>query len=222
MKDIAMTVIDHPATPMKPSAKFWDRHAKGYAKRPVANQAAYEEKLRVTRAYFDPTMEVLEFGCGTGSTALAHAPFVKHILATDISAKMLEIAEEKARSGAIENVTFQRVEFDDITAPADGFDAILGMSILHLLDERNPAIAKVYEMLKPGGIFVSSTACLGDTMKWFKIIAPVGRFFGLIPLVRIFTEQALIDSITGAGFRIEHQWRPEESVGVFILAKKPG
>lgn len=217
-----MTVIDNPPAPMKPTAKFWDRHAAGYAKRPVANQAAYEEKLRVTREYFDPTMEVLEFGCGTGSTALAHAPFVKHILATDISSKMLEIAEAKAEAGGIENVTFQRAAFDDIDAPAAGFDAILGLSILHLLDDRKPAIAKVYEMLKPGGIFVSSTACLGDTMKWFKLVAPVGRFFGLIPLVRIFTEQELVDSLTNGGFQIEHRWRPEKSVGVFVVAKKPG
>ena len=217
-----MTAIDNPTAPMKPSAKFWDRHAKGYAKRPVANQAAYEEKLRVTRTFFDPTMEVLEFGCGTGSTALAHAPFVKHILATDISSKMLEIAEAKAEASGIENVTFKRVAFDEIDAPAEGFDAILGLSILHLLDDRNPAIARVHEMLKPGGIFVSSTACLGDTMKWFKLIAPIGRFFGLIPLVRIFTEQELVTSITECGFQIEHQWRPEKSVGVFIVARKPG
>ncbi len=217
-----MTAIDNQAAPMKPSAKFWDRHAKGYAKRPVANQAAYEEKLRVTRGFFHPDMEVLEFGCGTGSTALAHAPFVKHILATDISAKMLDIAEAKAEAGGIENVTFKRIAFDDIAAPADGFDAILGLSILHLLDDRDPAIAKVFQMLKPGGIFVSSTACLGDTMKWFKLIAPIGRFFGLIPLVRVFTEQELVASITNGGFQIAHQWRPDKSVGVFIVAKKPG
>ena len=28
-------------------------------------------------------------------------------------------------------------------------------------------------MLKPGGIFVTSTACLGDTMKYIKLIAPI-------------------------------------------------
>lgn len=33
------------------------------------------------------------------------------------------------------------------------------------------AIAKVYQMLKPGGIFVTSTMCMGDTMGWFKLIA---------------------------------------------------
>ena len=32
-------------------------------------------------------MEVLELACGTGSTAIHHAPFVKHILAVDILRK---------------------------------------------------------------------------------------------------------------------------------------
>lgn len=42
-------------------------------------------------------------------------------------------------------------------------------------------------MLKPGGVFVTSTVCLGDTMKFFKLIGPVGRFLGLMPLVKVFT-----------------------------------
>ncbi len=77
---------------MAQASRFWDRHAKGYAKRPVADQTAYEKKLKVTQDYLRPDMDVLELACGTGTTALLHAPFVKHILAIDISDGMLEIA----------------------------------------------------------------------------------------------------------------------------------
>ena len=89
-------------------AKFWDKIAEGYAKQPVADEAAYQKKVQVTREYFQPEMEVLEFGCGTGSTAIAHAPYVKHILAIDISAKMLEIARVKAAAANVGNITFER------------------------------------------------------------------------------------------------------------------
>lgn len=41
-------------------------------------------------------MEVLEFGCGTGTTALAHAAYVRHILAIDIADRMIEIARQNA------------------------------------------------------------------------------------------------------------------------------
>ena len=56
-------------------SRFWDRHAKGYAKRPVPDEAAYQRKLKMTQDYLTPDMEVLELGCGTGTTALIHAPF---------------------------------------------------------------------------------------------------------------------------------------------------
>jgi len=39
------------------------------------------------------------------------------------------------------------------------------MSVLHLMEEKEGAIAKVYRLLKPGGVFATSTVCLGDSMK---------------------------------------------------------
>jgi hypothetical protein len=76
-------------------------------------------------------------------------------------------------------------------------------------------------MLKPGGIFVTSTACLGDTMtKYIKLIAPIGKFLGLMPLVKVFTTKELVDNLTDAGFRIDYQWQPGKGKAVFIVAKK--
>jgi len=167
-------------------------------------------------------MEVLEFGCGTGSTAIAQAAYVKHIRAIDISAKMLEIAQRKADENNVENVTFEQSAIDDFSAPDQSFDAILGMNILHLLEDREDAISKVHKMLKPGGVFVSNTACIADTMRFFKLIAPIGKFLGLMPLVKVFTTRELEESLTGAGFEIEHQWQPGRGKAVFIVAKKLG
>ncbi len=200
---------------------FWEKIAKTYSKQPVADEAAYQKKLRVTRDYFRPDMEVLEFGCGTGSTAITHSPYVKHIQAIDISSKMIEIAQGKADAKNIENIAFQRSSIDEFSAPDQSFDAVMGHSILHLLSNKEEAIAKVYEMLKPGGIFVTSTVCIGDTMKFIKFVAPIGKLFGLI--LKFFTAKELEDSLTGAGFEIDYQWQPpgKEKV-VFIVAKKAG
>ena len=92
---------------MREPDKFWDKIAERYSKKPVADEAAYQKKLEVTRSYFHFEMKVLEFGCGTGSTAIAHAPYVKHILAIDISSKMIEIARAKAAADKVKNVTFK-------------------------------------------------------------------------------------------------------------------
>ena len=204
---------------MVQGARFWDRLAKRYSKKPVADEAAYQKKLEVTRKYFRPDMEVLEFGCGTGSTAIAHAPFVKHIRATDISSAMIEIGKGKAEDANIENVTFEQATIEDIDVAAESVDAVLGLSVLHLIEDWEGAIDRVHAMLAPGGVFVSNTVCLGDNMKWFRFIGPVGRFLGLMPLVRVFSERELTDRLTRAGFEIDHQWRVDKTV-VFIVAKK--
>ena len=167
-------------------------------------------------------MEILEIGCGTGSTAITHAPYVKHIQAVDVSSKMLEIAQAKADADNVKNITFERSGIDEFTVSDQTFDAVLGLSILHLLENKEEVISKVHKMLKPGGIFVTSTPCLGDTMKYFKIIAPIGKFFGLLPVLRVFTAKELEDSLTHAGFQIDHQWQPGKGKAVFIVAKKAG
>lgn len=205
---------------MDPSMKFWNRFAKRYSKSPIANEEAYQKKLKVTREYFDSDSEILELGCGTGSTAILHAPYVKHIRAVDFSSQMIAIAQGKIDAEKIENITFEQATVDELNVPDQSLDAVLALSLLHLLENREEAIAKVHKMLKPGGFFVTSTACLGDFIGFFKFIFPAGQFLGLIPMVKIFTTEELIQSLTDAGFAIEYQWQPGKKDAVFIVAKK--
>ncbi|MBE9048238.1 class I SAM-dependent methyltransferase [Pleurocapsales cyanobacterium LEGE 10410] len=207
---------------MNDSAKFWDKIADKYSKQPIADEASYQKKLQVTQEYFKPDMQVLEFGCGTGSTAIIHAPHVKQIRAIDISSEMIKIAQGKAEAQGIENITFEQLTIEKLEVEDSTYDAVLGLSILHLLEDKEKAIAKVYQMLKPGGIFVTSTTCMADAYSWFKLIAPIGKALGFFPVVKIFTTQHLIESITDGGFAIDYQWQPSKDKAIFIVAKKPG
>lgn len=202
------------------AAKFWDRMAEGYAKKPVSDQATYEKKLAITRSYLHPDMEVLEFGCGTGSTAIAHAPYVKHILATDISPKMIEIARAKAEDENVQNVTFEQATLESYKGSDRTWDVVLGLNILHLQSNWKEVIAQVYQMLKPGGVFVSSTICIGDTMGILKLVAPIGSRLGLIPQLAIFKIGDLESAFAATGFEIDHQWQPGQGKAVFIVAQK--
>lgn len=208
---------------MNSNAQFWDKTAERYARSPVADEAAYQKKLDITRRYFRPGMEVLEFGCGTGSTAIAHAPYVKHIRATDLSGNMINIARGKAQAANISNITFEVADIDTLDAEEASFDAVMAHSILHLLEDKDAVIARVHKLLKPGGVFVSSTVCLGDTfLRYIRFIAPVGRLLGLMPLVRVFTSQKLIDNLTRTGFSIDYHWQQKAGPAsvAFIVAKK--
>jgi|TARA_R110002124_G_scaffold83890_3_gene219139 ubiquinone/menaquinone biosynthesis C-methylase UbiE len=204
---------------MKSSKEFWDKSAQRYAKSRVRDEASYQKKLAITQGYFQPNWSVLEFGCGTGSTALVHAPHVKEILATDISGKMLEIAAQKARDAGVENVRFQQGTLDSLDLEAESFEAVLGLNILHLLEDAEAAIIRAHELLKPGGVFVSSTALVGELMVLWRLLIPAMQAVGLAPFVNRFSRQSLVTMLTNAGFSIDYEWQPDKA-SVFLIARK--
>lgn len=199
---------------------FWNKLADKYSRRPVGDEAAYQKKLDKTREYFKPDMEVLEIGCGTGSTALAHAPYVGHIRASDLSTRMIEIARDKAKAAGIVNVTFEASSVEGLDVPDASVDVVMAHNILHLLEDRERAIADIHTMLRPGGVFVSSTACIGDMMLPLRLIIPVGRWLRLFPLVKIFSVTELQGSLENAGFEIDYEWQPKKSAAAFMVCRK--
>ena len=57
-------------------------------------------------------------------------------------------------------------------------------------------------------------------LRFLKLIVPIGKFFGLMPMVKVFTTKELQDSLTDAGFEIDYQWQPGKGMVVFLVAKK--
>lgn len=209
---------------MSQSPFFWNMLAKRYSRMKIPDEAAYREKLSRTQAILQPDWEVLEFGCGTGSTALEHAPHVAHIRGIDYAPRMIDICRDKAANADVENATFDVAEIGSLEAADDSFDAVLGMSILHLLDNRDAVVAKIFSMLRPGGAFISSTICLeGQAPFLVKYILPVGSAVGLLPRLQCFSLDDLLGALEGAGFEIEQRWQPDGAgmKAVFIVARKP-
>lgn len=204
---------------MRAPQQFWDKVAPRYAKSPIRDEKSYQKKLAVTQGYFKPDWSVLEFGCGTGSTALIHAPHVREIVATDVSPRMLEIAEGKARDAGIGNISFRQGTLESLALEAESFDAVLGLNILHLLEDVEAAIARVHALLKPGGVFVSSTALVGELKVYWRMLIPIMQVLGFAPHVSRFDKPALVAMLVDAGFAIDYEWQPGRE-SVFIVAKK--
>lgn len=204
---------------MKQAKAFWDSNAARYAKRPIRDENTYQKKLAITQKYFRPDSAVLEFGCGTGSTAIIHAPHAKSIVALDISDKMLEIAEQKARDAGIENILFQQGTLVTANLADESYDAVLGLNILHLLEDLDATLARVHGLLKPGGVFVSSTVLIGDINFLLRLVIPPMQMLGLAPYVNRFGKQVLVDKLIDAGFSIEREWQPGKAT-IFIVARK--
>ncbi len=201
-------------------ATFWNVIAKKYARDPVADVPSYEKKLAMTQALLRPEMQLLEVGCGTGTTALYHAPKVARIDAIDFSKAMIGIARDKATDQGISNVDFRVASLADLPK-TPLYDMALGLSLLHLLDDPTAGLAALAGQVKPGGYVVTSTVCMGDmTGLAPKIVPWIGKL-GLIPKVALVTRDQLIAAHKAAGLAVVEEFRPRPDASVFLIAQTP-
>ncbi|ANB33172.1 ubiquinone/menaquinone biosynthesis C-methylase UbiE [Rhodovulum sulfidophilum] len=209
---------------MHVNARFWDRLAPRYARMQLRDPEAYEKKLAMTRAWLGPGAQVFEFGCGTGTTALKHAPHAGHVTAIDCAPAMIGIARQKAAEAGIGNVAFRVGDLADMPDSPAAFDMVMAHNVLHLLPDRAEALARVHRMLKPGGVFVSSTACAAGAPRLFRWVLAAGHALRLLPLFNPLTADALRAEIAATGFGIVEDWRPEGGrvPVLFLIAQKPG
>lgn len=208
-----------------PDARFWDALAESYAKKPLPNPEATARKLDVTRALLRPTDRLLDLGCGTGTILLDLAPHVAEAHGVDLSSAMIAIAENKAAAAGARNVTF-RVQaaggLDD--TPDAAWDAVCAFNLLHLVEDPAALARAIFRVLRPGGHFVSATACLGG--RWFPpyfALLPVMRWVGKAPPVTMLTVDGLRALLAEAGFEAIEAPEVGAAAGhVFHTARKPG
>jgi len=203
--------------------KFWNDLAEKYAAKPVADVPAFERKKSITREHLRTDSTVLEIGCGTGSLALDMARHAGHIHGLDISAEMLRIADQKRQAQGVTNVTFRQGTLDGAPPyPRESFDSVWAYSILHLVPDRRRVLATLFDLLKPGGSFISSNACLGDTWVPYGAMIAVMRWLGKAPAVHVYSRETILREMREVGFVdvVERDVGADKLVA-FIVAKKP-
>lgn len=198
-------------------AAFWDGIAEKYAAQPVGNMDAYEATLAKVRTYLNPDMDVLEIGCGTGSTALKLADAARSILGTDVSGEMVRIAKGKAAE--VPSVRFERAAASD-AGSGRSFDVVMAFNLMHLVEDRAAVLRHVRARMPVGGLFLSKTPCLGGK-PWF---GPLIWGLGLIgkapkPVWRLRPAQVETE-IASAGFEIvETAGLPPRLPNHFVAAR---
>lgn len=221
------TMMTSMTTRITTSALFWDKVARKYAASPIKDMETYEVWLARVAEHLGPEDHVLEVGCGTGSTALRLAPGVKSYLSTDYSAGMIEIAAEKLKTDPVANLQFLQADpFDERLEPGGmggdvGYDAVLAFSFLHLTDDPQATVQRVSALLKPGGLFISKTVCLGAKRWLFGPLIAVMRLFGKAPRVHMMSEADTDALMEQAGFEIIEKTTYGKSLhSRFLVARK--
>lgn len=147
---------------MSHEERFWDASARDYDKSESRFEEIHRRSRENTRKHLTDNDAVLDYGCGTGTTACYLAPMVRSVHGIDISAAMIELASDKASHGGIENATFAKQEIFDEKLESESFDAILAFNVFHTVPDPDRVVARMHELLKPEGLVVSVTPCFRD------------------------------------------------------------
>jgi ubiquinone/menaquinone biosynthesis C-methylase UbiE len=97
---------------------------------------------------------VLDVATGGGHTALAFAPHVREVVASDLTERMLAAAETFIRGQGVANVSFERADAEDLPFADAGFDVVTVRIAPHHFPRPQRFVAEVARVLRPGGRFL--------------------------------------------------------------------
>lgn len=136
-------------------------------------------------------MKILDYGCGTGDSALKYIESGASVCGIDIS----DIYVDKAIKLMLENgVPRDRFEFEVMDAhnlryPDEKFDMVIGNGILHHL-EIELAMAEIYRVLKEHGrVILFEPLADNPLLKLFRRLTPEARTIDETPLSKEHIER---------------------------------
>ncbi len=186
---------------MPASKNFWDKRAERYDAK-LYKGPNYAARLERAAAVFKDTDNVLDVGCASGEITLDLAPHAGQIRGIDHSANMVEVANTKARERGITNARFEQMEPADPRLAEGAFNAVTAYSLIHLLDDAHATLARLRDLLVPGGHLITETPCLGDWNIVWRVLIKLAMLVGMAPPVLSLKVAELESMIADAGFEV--------------------
>jgi ubiquinone/menaquinone biosynthesis C-methylase UbiE len=105
-----------------------------------------------------PPRRVLDVGCGTGVLSLIFAELGHRVTGVDFAAKMLALAQEKAKLANLE-IDFRLQDAANLSDPDETYDVVIGRHVIWTLPDPMRALAEWARVLRPNGrlILIEST-----------------------------------------------------------------
>jgi ubiquinone/menaquinone biosynthesis C-methylase UbiE len=131
----------------------WDKAADWYEQY-WRNQLepAQTKLLEITQ--LQPGEEVLDIACGSGFLSFRMASSVMpggHIASTDISDRMVEAAAKAAREKNISNISFQRMEAEELSLDNNRFDVVVCSLGLMYVTDTQQSVNEMFRVTRSGG-----------------------------------------------------------------------
>ena len=211
---------------MSKTESFWDNASKNYDKTEERFEYIHNKSRENAIKFLKDSDTVLDYGCGTGTASCQFSSQVKEIHAIDISLKMIEIAKEKVAANKIENVKFEQSDIFDKKYSNESYDVILAFNMLHTVTSPLDVMRRINELLKPEGVFISVTPCLGQKMSFLvnlqiQLVRVLCKL-GLIPIpIRRVTSSEVNDLLETVKFQtVKSEEIYKGASSYFVVAKK--
>jgi excisionase family DNA binding protein len=98
------------------------------------------------------SMIIADLGAGDGFISRFTAPFVKKVIAVDISGEMLRELRRKAKAGGIRNIETIESDAQDVPLADSSVDMVCANMYLHHIEQPELALQEMYRIVKPGGL----------------------------------------------------------------------
>jgi SAM-dependent methyltransferase len=99
-----------------------------------------------------PHWRVLDVATGAGHTALAFAPHVAKVTATDITEEMLAETRKLAKASGLTNVKTLTAKAEDLPFPDASFDLVVCRLAAHHFRKIGVFLSEAFRVLMPGGM----------------------------------------------------------------------
>ena len=197
--------------------KFWDLISTKYAASPISDMTAYETKIEKIKTYLTPEDVVLDIGCGTGTQCGDLAANVKQVTGIDISRKLLAVAEQRRAERKLDNVAFLPTSLFDERFQPGSIDVVMAFYVLHFFEDVDAVFQRIHDLLKPDGLFISETACLGAKSKMAGKLLRFAGDLGFLPKINLLTTRQLERTMEQAGFILVDKVQFSESNAEYTL-----
>ncbi len=162
-----------------------------------AGKVRWQRRVEMLTSHLKPDMKILELGCGTGYFTREAARSGAQITAIDISADLLEQAQNEV---PLENVKFLVENAYEMSFSDNSFDTVIGSSVLHHLEIDN-ALKEIFRVLRPGGtVCFTEPNMLNPQIAIQKNIPFIKRMLGDSPDETAFFSWSLKKKMLNHGF----------------------
>jgi len=134
---------------------------------------------------------------------------------------MIDIAKRKTSERKIENINFSKTDILDVRYKKESFDVILAFNILYLLSDVHKIIERINELLKPEGLFISATDCLGEKKTLLNRLKYFLSKIGILPFMKMLKISELENIIITGNFKIiETEILNNTTPNYFVVSRK--